>query len=174
MPQADEPSEAEAVSMLPQSTLPAEQLLQRMLDLINNSASAADLTLDRVARSLEREFTTDSPTEHHSVARLTPDWLAGVTVDQGPNGPYVELAFFDNDGLTEPDMTDICGLDVDQFVADLEQHGFEAQPVPGMHGGVIGFELTRGQLQVDLGTRGESSSPPAKVTHSCIVSVAVR
>lgn len=173
MPDPDEDAAVDAVWRLPQSNLPAEQLLVGLVDLIKNSRSAADITPALVSERLHRALSETDPGAYRSVARLTSDWIAAIVVDQEGPEPCMELVFYDNNGRAEPAMTEICGYDAAQLSADLTAAGFVEEPTYGMHGGVIGRDYLRGELRVTVAIRGEADTPQAKVIHSCIQLVQV-
>jgi hypothetical protein len=164
-------SDDEQEPSLPWSEITAEQLLTRLLELIKDSASAADFTLTQVGESLGVPLQTYAPGRWGARARLTPDWsYALLATEQFALGPRVLLDFFDQQHATPSPMTEICQIDASSFITELSHAGFSNTVKYGEHDRLLGNYLTRGDLNVELSIRGESDT---EVDHRCIQSVLV-
>lgn len=163
------------ILQLPQSRLPAEDLLSRLTELIISATDADQLTRDVINDTFDVQLETYEEHRADYAARLTPEWNVSIELSSDPrSGPVFEFAFFDrSEGLNAP-ITEICGFDAAAFAMALTAAGFEQVTTYGVHGGIVGDGFVRGPVQVMTSTRGEAAEPPEKITHRCITSVWVR
>lgn len=160
---------------LPQSELTAEQLLTRLLELIKNATSVADITLAQVQQALGARLQTYGPSSWGGRARLTPTWSYAINaLEDLPDGARLRLSFFDNEGGTSGDMSQICQLDFDTFTGALQNAGFTKTSIYGEHGESTFDSYTRGQLRVEVTSRGEAGGSSERVLHQCVQSIMVR
>lgn len=151
----------------------AGDLLSRVLELLESATTMQDLDHRAVGRALGLSSNGDRRLDHS--AQLTDEWSYNVRADpRFVLGPVLDVEFFDNKGVADAAMTDICEVDLDQFSSRLTAAGYASRKEYGEHGEVIGHEFTRGPLVVTVVSRGEAGSPPEKVTHECVQSVAVQ
>lgn len=159
----------------PQSTLSAEQLLTRMLELLSTRRQISDVDLDAV-RSLapDADVDLDGP-RLRQIARLTPQWRYLLQFDPDePIGPMLHLEFFDSQGGVDAPLTEIAHIDLDQFSARMRTIGFAEQEIADELGGSRGRDFTAGDLRVTVTSIGEADSPADSVAHRCIRSITVR
>lgn len=158
------------VEPLHQSEVTASELLTRLLELIMNCTSVADLTVDRVGPALGIPLATHAPGKWGGRARLTPDWSYAITA----LGDRIRLGFFDNQGGTAGAMGSICQPDFDDFTGALRNAGFAKAAFYGEHGELVYDSYTREQLRVDVTPRGESGAASDTILHECVQAVTVR
>lgn len=159
---------------LPQSEITAEQLLTRLLELIKSSTSVTDLTFDRVQQALGVPLETYGPGKWGLRSQLTPEWSYSLTAfEKFTLGPRILLDFVNHAQPRAP-MTDICQVDVRTFTAELSRTGFSNLVRYGEHGRLLGHDLARGDLTVEMVTEGETGQSSEKAVHSCIKSIMVR
>lgn len=162
------------------SELTAEELLQRVLELVRTSKSISDFTLDRLEKIMGVSVERGSDGYGHS-ARLTSQWLYDFSmraVDTSTPEDGMRFAFgFDEIPDDPPPMTDICQLDFDHFTAELEAMGYTREPYydspppadmgrPRLaHGRLIYESFSGPHLYIEVYPRGETS---AKANHDCV------
>lgn len=160
---------------LPQSEITAEQLLTRLLELIKSSRSITDFTLAKLQQALGAQLETYGPSSWGGRARLTPNWGYAINaLEDLPDGARLRFSFFDNEGGTSGNMSQICQLDFDTFTGALQSAGFAKTSIYGEHGESTFESYTRGQLRVEVTSRGEAGGSSEKVLHQCIQSIMVR
>ena len=166
-------SAVEAEPPLPQSDVTAEQLLNRLLELIKHSTSIADFTAATVGSALGVRLHTFAPGRAGYRARLTPEWSCTLTTHQKYGlGPRMLLDFISEPPGRVP-MTGICQIDVRSFTGELSQAGFSNTVHYGEHGWRMGNLLEHGGLTVELSACSEADQPQDKFEHHCIRSVLV-
>lgn len=117
-----------------QPKINAAQALQRVLELIRTSNTAADLTHDRVEQVMGVPL-HEKGRIYWFGERVAPHWSHGFSLAKDPGASSAEQAprfdyGFSPDPLNStPPMTDICQLDFDQFKAALQAMGFTARSV---------------------------------------------
>ena len=121
--------------------LRAEQLLARLLNLIRNSKSIREFTPEYLSRTMGVAFVTYEPGYHAFGEELTSEWGYGMEMrDDVTTARIKQFDFSFNSGPgMPPSMASLCGLDFDQFTAELEAMGFTRsssydsppQPPPG-------------------------------------------
>lgn len=159
---------------LPQSEITAEQLLTRLLELIKSSTSIGDFTFAKVQQALGMPLETYERGKWGLRAQLTADWSYSLTAfEKFTLGPRILLDFVDHSEAPTP-MTDICQVDANSFIAELSQAGFSNMVRYGEHGRLLGNDLARGDLIIEIATVGEAGEPTEKVLHRCIKSIMVR
>lgn len=166
-------SAVEAEPTLPQSEATAEQLLNRLLELIKHSTSIADFTAATVGSALGVRLYTFAPGRAGYRARLTREWSVTITTHQKyALGPRMLLEFVRESPGRVP-MTGICQVDVRKFTSELSPVGFSNTVHYGEHGWRMGNLLERDGLTVELSACSEADQPQDKFEHHCIRSVLV-
>jgi hypothetical protein len=160
---------------LPQSNRTGGEWLQLLLDLIISSGSIDDLPVEAVRKASGLDLDAFDDHQFGTAQRLTSDWNFVLKKDDASIwGPRVEFEFFP-DGGGSPAMTDIAQLDLDGFVAALEQAGFAEYISYGEHGQIISHEYTRDPLKVTVLARGEGNDTgPGEPVHLCVREVIVQ
>lgn len=160
---------------LRQSGLTAEELLTRLLELIKSSNSVADFGFDHVQRGLGVPLERYGPNQWGTRERLTPNWDFAIdAIEDLPGGARVRLSFFNPEGDTTGDISEICQLDFDHFTGALHTAGFTKESFYADHSAPLYDAFTRNDLCVEVASRGESSESTAKVLHQCVLAVLVR
>lgn len=151
----------------------AADLLSRLLDLLASAKTMRDLDHHTVGRALGLSVGDDR--RLNDSAQLTDEWYYNVLADPDfALGPVLQVEFFDNLGVADAAMSDICEVDLDQFGSRLATVGYAYRKDYGEHGEVIAHEFTRGPLFITVVSNGEADHPPEKVIHDCLQSVTVQ
>lgn len=148
--------------------LDAEQALLRLLDLIRDSRTVADITAERLQRVFDLPF-TESGGRFGFAEQLSRDWWSSYELDPTrAYGAQFEFAFRPAQPEAYPAATDICALDFQRFAAELQKQGFTRDTYRAEHNRVIHDRFAREGLTVTVYTRGESDETPEKITHACV------
>lgn len=159
---------------LPQAELSADELLNRLLELIINTTDVGMLSAPVIEAAFHVHLEPYEDTVFYA-ARLSDDWNYKIEVsDDELYGPGLYLRFFGNQGDTPASMSDICALDADAFAITLQGAGFDRQTSYGIHGGILGDFLTRGSVRVTTGVRREASELHEKSARGYITAVQVQ
>ncbi len=148
--------------------LNAEQSLLRLLDLIRDSKTVADITPERLQATFGVPF-DESDGRFGFAEQLSHDWW--TTYDLNPKRAYgtqFELAFRPSRPDEYPAATEICTVDFERFAAELQKQGFSRNTYRAEHNRVIHERFERPGLAVTVYTRGESDASPEKITHACV------
>lgn len=148
--------------------LDAEQSLLRLLDLIRDSKTVADITPERLQATFGVPF-GENDGRFGFAEQLSNDWW--TTLDLNPKRAYgtqFEFAFRPSRPDEYPAATEICAVDFDRFAAELHKQGFSRDTYRAEHNRVIHERFERPGLAVTVYTRGESDAAPEKVTHACV------
>jgi hypothetical protein len=153
--------------------LDAEQSLLRLLDLIRDSKTVADITPARLQATFGVPF-DESNGRFGFAEQLSRDWWSSFELDpKRAYGTQFEFAFRPSQPDAYPAATEICAVDFDRFAAELQKQGFSRETYRAEHNRVIHERFERPGLAVTVYTRGESDATPEKVTHACVQMVHV-
>lgn len=154
-------------------TLDAEQSLLRLLALIRDLGSVAEIDAARLRAAFGVNFDADENRLGYG-ERLSRDWSTSFEWDPGhPHGPRFEFAFVPDPPGTHPPATAICAVDFDRFAAELAAMGFTRETTHGEHGRVLHDDFERGDLSIAVYTRGEADDSPERIAHGCVRRVAM-
>lgn len=157
---------------VPQSDVDAGQVLERVLQLIDDTASIDQITAERVSAALGAQVRHTSDRDFGYGARLTSEWMYRVDFRGNPRlGPVLVFRIFNPDGSNDGSLSEVSQLDYDQFAARLQSSGFTQTPQYGEHGRLMGSSFTRDGLTVEVSVRGESEQNPTRL---CVQTVQVR
>jgi len=179
--------------VIPRSRLNAEQVLRKLLELIQTSQTIADFTPERL-QGIEGGVVKYWKHGYGIAAELTPQWIYVLEVRKTTLGTFATFRFA-RDPSSSPTMADICQLDFDGFVAELETLGYDHKPdyaqppvpmptrqlpsgevlrppPPPKRGRFLSENFRpatgRAGLYIKVGPRGESSENPR---HRCVETV---
>ncbi|WP_343651862.1 hypothetical protein [Stenotrophomonas sp.] len=159
----------------PTAPLGAEQLLLRLLVLIQATTSASDLTLERVSAALREPARTFAPGHFGYGGALTSEWSYGLEVKQaGTPGARLDLNFIDTRPQRSSPATAICQVDFNRFASALHAAGFNQETVRGEHGRTIYHRFERAQLSIKVDTVPENSAANDQTVHDCVRLVSVQ
>lgn len=160
---------------LPDAPLDAEQLLLRLMDLIQTATTASDLTLERVSAALREPARTFAPGHFGYGGALTSEWSYGLEVKQaGTPGARLDLNFIDTRPQRSSPATAICQVDFNRFASALHAAGFNQETVRGEHGRTIYHRFERAQLSIKVDTVPENSAANGQAVHDCVRLVSVQ
>lgn len=147
----------------------AEQLIGRILKLIDSVHAVADLAPDNIERQTGLPVTVHSADrrEYGAAGRVAPDWafsLSSVAYKQGQAPTRLDFDFIDTRAVRDgaADTAPICAMDFDAYGRALAGIGF--QPVPLAESkrapafgyqGVEPWRFVRGEVQVTVQTYGD-------------------
>ncbi|HBG89766.1 MAG TPA: hypothetical protein DDX20_06335 [Stenotrophomonas sp.] len=159
----------------PAAPLDAEQLLVRLLDLIQATSSASELTVERVSAAMRESARTFAPGHFGYGGALTPEWSYGLEVKHaGTADARLDLNFIDTSPRQKAPATAICHMDFDRFASALDAAGFTRQTVRGEHGRTIYDRFDRSQLSIKVDTIPEHPEATGEALHACIRLVTVQ
>lgn len=148
--------------------LDAEQSLLRLLDLIRDTKTVADITPDRLQTIFGVSF-AESDGRFGFAEQLSRDWWSSYEWDPTRSyGPQFEFAFRPAQPDAYPTASGICALDFERFAAELQTQGFKRETYRAEHNRVIHDRFERQGLTVTVYTRGESDASPEKIAHACV------
>lgn len=148
--------------------LDAEQSLLRLLDLIRDSRTIADVTPERLQATFGVPF-AESSGRFGFAEQLSRDWWSSYELNpQRRLGAQFEFAFRPSRPGEYPAATAICAVDFERFAAELQKQGFSRETYRAEHNRVIHERFERPDLAVTVYTRGESDATPEKIIHSCV------
>lgn len=160
---------------LPDAPLDAEQLLLRLMDLIQTATTASDLTLERVSAALREAARTFAPGHFGYGGALTSEWSYGLEVKQaGTPDARLDLNFIDTGPQQKAQATAICQVDFNRFATALHAAGFARETVRGEHGRTIYHRFERAQLSIKVDTVPENSAANDQTVHDCVRLVSVQ
>ncbi|WP_312709545.1 hypothetical protein [Stenotrophomonas sp.] len=166
---------AKAPDSLSTTPLDAGQLLLGLLDLIQATTSASDLTLERVSAALREPARTFAPGHFGYGGALSPVWSYGLEVKQaGTPDARLDLNFIDTGPQQKAPATAICQVDFNRFATALHAAGFARGTVRGEHGRTIYHRFERGQLSIKVDTIPEHSAANGQAAHDCVRLVSVQ
>lgn len=153
----------------------AGQLLLRLLDLIQATTSASDLTLERVSAALREPARIFTPGHFGYGGALTPEWSYGLEVKQaGTQDARLDLNFIDTGPQQKASATAICQVDFNRFAMALHAAGFARETVRGEHGRTIYHRFERAQLSIKVDTIPEHSAANGQAVQDCVRLVSVQ
>lgn len=154
--------------------LTAEQALVRLLELIRTTHKVKDFTPEKLTEVFGLEVWRDGPERYGLGEQATRDWWYSGQVYEVPGeGTKFRFDFYPVVPGANPDMTEVCQLDSDQFGAGLEAMGFSKTPSYGEHGRHLGHIFDRQGMRIDVRTRGEANDPLEKIAHKCVEMVTI-
>lgn len=157
------------------SALSADQLLLRLLDLIKDTTSTRELTLERVSQAMQAPAQNFGPGHFGYGGTLTPEWSYGLEIKKaGAADARLDLNFIDTTADRKANAAAICQVDFDQFASGLQAAGFKRDTIRGEHGRVIHDRFDRPDLTIKVDTMAEDSTPSGKPVHACVRLVAVQ
>lgn len=180
-PAATPSASSQETSAMTASTAPpaaprlnAEQTLRRLLDLVRDTRTVADIDAAGLSKAFGVDFATAEGRLGYS-ERVAAGWWSSIELDpSAASGPRLEVAFRPEAPGTYPPLTDICALDYDRFAAGLTAMGLSHRTYRGEHNRMIHESFEREGLNLTVYTRGEADSPPEKITHACVLMVLVQ
>lgn len=179
VPQANAGVESKAVShsesnanlekKMFQPTSDAAEALRRLLALIDSLHEPKDLTPEQVTRftGLELDLDPDRSGDAAGAHDLTKEWyyIYRLYPDLATRLPSLQFIF-----QTRPpslsqslDVTDLCGVDMDQFHAVLLHMGFAH--TGSNRAGTLARQYQRGNVDMNVAHVGESRE---KIHHDCV------
>lgn len=157
------------------SALSADQLLLRLLDLIKDTTSTRELTLERVSQAMQAPAQRFGPGHFGYGGTLTPEWSYGLEIKKaGAADARLDLNFIDTTADRKANAAAICQVDFDQFASDLQAAGFKRDTIRGEHGRVIHDRFDRPDLTIKVDTMAEDAAPSGKPAHACVRLVTVQ
>ena len=160
---------------VPTASLGAEQLLLHLLELIQATTSASDLTLERVSAALREPARTFAPGHFGYGGALTSEWSYGLEVKQaGTPDARLDLNFIDTGPQQKAQATAICHVDFNRFATALHAAGFARETVRGEHGRTIYHRFERAQLSIKVDTVPEHAAANDQTVHDCVRLVSVQ
>jgi hypothetical protein len=157
------------------SALSADQLLLRLLDLIKDTTSTRELTLERVSQAMQAPAQRFGPGHFGYGGTLTPEWSYGLEIKKaGAADARLDLNFIDTTADRKANASSICQVDFDQFASGLQAAGFKRETIRGEHGRVIHDRFDRPDLTIKVDTMAEDSTPSGKPAHACVRLVTVQ
>ena len=157
------------------SALSADQLLLRLLDLIKDTTSTRELTLERVSQAMQAPAQSFGPGHFGYGGTLTPEWSYGLEVKKaGAADARLDLNFIDTTADRKANAAAICQVDFNHFASALDAAGFKRETVRGEHGRVIYDRFDRPQLSIKVDTMPENPHALGDATHACVRLVTVQ
>ena len=154
--------------------LTAEQALTRLLELIRTTRTVKDFTPEKLTEVFGLEVWRDGLDKYGLGEQATRDWwYSGQVYDVPREGTKFRFDFYPVVPGSDPDMTEICQFDSDQFGAALEAMGFSKTPSYGEHGRRLGDIFDRPGMRIDVEVRGEANDPLEKIAHKCVEMVTI-
>lgn len=173
--QASTPTTQTAVEPAAPTALTAEQLLLRVLDLIKETRSSHELTIERVSAAMRQPALSFGPGHFGYGSRLTAEWDYGLEVkNANTDNTRLDLNFIDTTPNRKASAIAICKVDFDRFGAELQTAGFARQTVRGEHGRIIYDRFDRPDISIKVATTPEDSTPSGARANSCIRLVTVQ
>ncbi|MCU0862270.1 MAG: hypothetical protein MUC36_00635 [Planctomycetes bacterium] len=154
--------------------LSSERALGGLLELLRDSRSFADITEARLESVLAVPFerAADGKDRIGFGEQVTADWVHGFELDRtGRHGPTLDYSLHPVVAGAHPDLTAVCGVDLEAFGAAMKAMGFVAEPYRAEHGRLIHVQFVRDGLVVTAMPRGESD---AKAGHLCLWMVRIQ
>ena len=145
----------------------AKDLFERLLTLIDQSKSIADLTPEHIGKVFGVHLRSYGPNDFGYSERISKTWVWNIDRVLAIGGELQSWDFgFRTNPKLSPPRTEICALDYDQFAARLKQMGFEGEPhYADEFGRVLYVQLGRDDLALRISYRGESNEAAG---HRCV------
>lgn len=155
----------------------AQDVLQRVLELIRTSASIASFTAGHVSQAMGQQMKhrDDGSGRFGASGEVTRDWnyVFGVNKTEA-KGAWFELLFVPDPPDASPSMSDVCQIDFEAFATHLEKMGFTRQRNLVEDGRWMSEILQRPGMRVELFPRGEADLPLERTAHQCVEWIQIR
>ncbi|HEY9133693.1 MAG TPA: hypothetical protein VIM98_18220 [Dyella sp.] len=158
-----------------QSSITAQQALQRLLDMLRQSKSIEDFTPEFIGHGMGVKVTAVDGETYGYGARLSKTWGWGISRENSSvTGPRIDFGFSSLPGSDAP-ATEVCQLDYDTFTAELEAMGFARKPSYGKQGLILQENFDRPHLHIEVLSQAEHSHTQDGVENrACVKSVIIR
>jgi len=173
-------SDKETSAMTPgtepmQSSITAQQALQRLLDMLRQSKSIEDFTPEFIGHGMGVKVTVVDNETYGYGAKLSKDWGWGISRQNSRvTGPRIDFGFSSTPASGVP-ATEVCQFDYAKFTAELEAIGFARKPSYGKQGLIVQENFDRPDLHIEVVSQAEHPHTQDGVENrACVKSVIIR